>query len=90
MNLTTCHNVRLDPSHPFGDVSEEKEGELLVEEMKKFWELESIGVLANEASVHDMFVDTIHKRDSRYQKYLYRGRNITLCYQTTMKLQSHA
>ena len=59
--------LRLDTSHPFGAVSEEKDGDPLVEEMKKFWELESIGVLANEASVHDKFLDTIHKRDGRYE-----------------------
>ena len=65
VNLTTCHILRLDTSHPFGAVSEEKDGDPLVEEMKKFWELESIGALANEASVHDKFLDTIHKRDGR-------------------------
>ena len=66
VNLATCHTLRLDTSHPFSAVSEEKDGDPLVEEMKKFWELESIGVLANEASVHDKFLDTIHKRDGRY------------------------
>ena len=74
VNLTICHSLRLDTSHPFGAVSEEKIGDPLEEEMKKFWELESIGVLANEASVHDKFLDTIPKRDG----------------QTTMNLQSHA
>ena len=59
--------LRLDTSHPFSAVSEEKGGDPLVEEMKKFWELESIGVLANEASMHDKFLDTIHKRDGRYE-----------------------
>ena len=67
MNLATCHTLRLDTSHPFSAVSDEKDGDPLVEEMKKFWELESIGVLANEASVHDKFLDTIHKRDGRYE-----------------------
>ena len=67
VNLTTCHTLRLDTSHPVGAVSEEKDRDPLVEEMKKFWELESIGVLANEASVHDKFLDTIHKRDGRYE-----------------------
>ena len=67
VNLATCHTLRLDTSHPFSAVSDEKDGDPLVEEMKKFWELESIGVLANEASVHDKFLDTIHKRDGRYE-----------------------
>ena len=35
--------------------------------MMKFWELESIGVLANKASVHDKFLDTIHKRGGHYE-----------------------
>ena len=38
VNLTTSHTLRLDTSHPFVAVSEEKDGDLLVEEMKKFWE----------------------------------------------------
>ena len=38
--------------------------------MKKLWELESIGVVSNEASVHDKFLDTIDKRDSRYEESL--------------------
>lgn len=41
-----------------------------MQEMKKFWELESIGVVSKEASVHDKFSDTIYKRDSRYEASL--------------------
>lgn len=59
-----------------------------MEEMKKFCELESIGVLSKEASVRDKFLDTITSVIAA-MKYLYRGKNITLCCQTTMKLQSH-
>lgn len=59
-----------------------------MEEMKKFCELESIGVLSKEAYVHDKFLDTITSVIAA-MKYLYRGENITLCYHTTMKLQSH-
>ena len=67
VNQATCHTLNLDTSHPFEAVSEEKHGDPLVKEMKKFWELDSTGVLANEASVHDKFFDTIHKRDGRYE-----------------------
>ena len=67
VNLTTCHTLRLDTSNPCSIIANEKNRDPLVEEMKKFWELESIGVLSNEASVHDKFLDTIHKRDSRYE-----------------------
>ena len=39
-----------------------------MEEMRKLWELESIDVLSNVASVHNKFLETIHKRDSpRYE-----------------------
>lgn len=58
-----------------------------MEEMKKFCEVDSVGVLSNEASVHK-FMDTIISMIAA-MKYLYRGKNINLCYQTTMKLQSH-
>ena len=67
VNLTTCHTLRLDTSNPCSIRADEKNRDPLVEEMKKFWELDSIGVLSNEASVHDTFLDTIHKRDSRYE-----------------------
>ena len=67
VNLTTCHTLRLDTSNPRSIIADEKKRDPLVEEMKKFWELESIGVLSNEASVHDKFLDTIHRRDSRYE-----------------------
>ena len=67
MNVTTCHTLRLDTSNPCSIAADEKNRDPLVEEMNKFWELDSIGVLPNEASVHDKFLDTIRKRDSRYE-----------------------
>ena len=65
VSLKTCHTLRLDMSNPCSIIEDKKNRDPLVEEMKKFWELESIGVISNEASVHDEFLDTIHKRDSR-------------------------
>ena len=70
VNLTTCHTLRLDTSNPCSIIADEKNRDPLGEEMKKFWELESIGMLSNEASVHDKFLDTILKRDSRYEASL--------------------
>ena len=67
VNVTTCHTLRLDTSNPCSIAAGEKNRDPLVEEMNKFWELDSIGVLPNEASVHDKFLDTIRKRDSRYE-----------------------
>ena len=65
VDLTTCHT--LETSNPCSIIEDEKKRDLLVEEMKKFWELESIGMISNEASVHDKFLDTIHKRDSHHE-----------------------
>ena len=70
VNLTTCHTLRLDTLNPCSIIEDEKNRDPLVQEMKKFWKLESIGVVSKEASVHDKFLDTIYKRDSRYEASL--------------------
>ena len=67
VNLTTCHTLRHDTSNRCSIIAEEENSDPLEEERKTFWELESISVVSNESSVHDMFLDTIHKRDSRYE-----------------------
>ena len=66
VNPKTFHTLGLDTTCPSSAVADQKDGDPLVEQMKKFWEL-AFGVLANEASVHDKFLDTIHKRDDRYE-----------------------
>jgi len=53
VNLIICHTLRLEISCPSSAVVGGKEGDPLVEKMKKFWELKSSGVLPNEVSVHD-------------------------------------
>ena len=75
VNLTTCHTLRLDTSNPCGVLADEKNRDPLVEEMKKFWELESIGVLSNEASVHDKYMISMIRFTSviAAMKYLHRG-----------------
>ena len=35
--------------------------------MKKFWELEAIGVSTQEETVHEKFLDTIHLSNGRYE-----------------------
>ena len=35
--------------------------------MKKFWELEAIGVSTQEETVHEKFFDTIHLNNGRYE-----------------------
>ena len=38
-----------------------------MEKVKKFWEIESIGALPHEGTVHDKFLDTIRACDGRYE-----------------------
>ena len=57
--------------------------------MKKVWELESIGVLPNEGTVHDKFLDTIRLHDGRYEVSLPRKEQHSLCL-ITMHWQSRA
>ena len=59
VNLVTCNTLKLETTLMHGDP--------LVDQMKKFWELESIGVLPNEGTVHDKFLDTIRLHDGRYE-----------------------
>ena len=89
VNLTTCHTLRLDTSNPCSIRADEENRDPLVEEMKKFWELESIGTLQTK---HLYMISSWIRFTSVIagMKYLYRGKNVTLCYQTTMKLQSHS
>ena len=44
-----------------------KDEDPLVEQVNKFWELESIGVSPHEGTVHDKFFDTIRWCDGRYE-----------------------
>ena len=67
VNLVTCHTLRLDTCCCDDLDTTGRPGDPLVEQMKKFWELESIGVLPNEGTVHDKFLDTIRLRDGRYE-----------------------
>lgn len=39
----------------------------MVEQVKQFWELESIGILPNERTVHDKFLEYIHQVERRYE-----------------------
>ena len=44
-----------------------KDGDPLLEQVKKFWDIESIGVSPHEGTVHDKFLDTIRACDGRYE-----------------------
>ena len=67
VNLVTCHTLRLNTSGCDDLNISRKDEDPLVEQVKKFWELESIGVSPHEGTVHDKFLDTIRWCDGRYE-----------------------
>ena len=67
VNLVTCHTLRLNTSSCDDLNISRKDEDPLVEQVKKFWELESIGVSPHEGTVHDKFLDTIRWCDGRYE-----------------------
>ena len=66
VNLVTCHTLRPNTSGCDDLNISRKDEDPLVEQVKKFWELESIGVSPHEGTVHDKFLDTIRWCDGRY------------------------
>ena len=70
VTLVTCHTLRLNTSSCDDLNISRKDGDPLVEQVKKFWELESIGVSPHEGTVHDRFLDTIRWCDGRYEDSL--------------------
>ena len=67
INLVTCHTLRLNASSCDDLNISRNDRYPLVEQVKKFWELESIGVSPHEGTVHDKFLDTIRLCDGRYE-----------------------
>ena len=67
VNVISCYTLRLDTSSSTSVVGGVEGEDPLVEQVKKFWELENIGVSPYEGSVHDKFLDTIRFRDGRYE-----------------------
>ena len=64
-NLVTSHVMHLETSSL--DCSSSKLKDPLVQQLQRFWEIESIGVSLDEGSVHDKFLDAIKQRDGRYE-----------------------
>ena len=44
--------------------------QILENELKKFWELQSLGIQPNESSVYENFTDTISYKNGRYEVHL--------------------
>ena len=64
-NFVTSHVMHLETSSL--ECSSSKLKDPLVQQLQRFWEIESIGVSLDEGSVHDKFLDTIKQRDGRYE-----------------------
>ncbi|XP_044184810.1 uncharacterized protein LOC122964955 [Acropora millepora] len=67
VNLVTCHTLRLNASSCDDLNVSRKDEDPLLEQVKKFWEIESIGVSPHEGTVDDKFLDTIRACDGRYE-----------------------
>ena len=63
--MVTSHVLHLETSSL--DCSSSKLKDPSVQQLQRFWEIESISVSLDEGSVHDKFLDTIKQRDGRYE-----------------------
>ena len=61
INIALTHFLRVDVR------SEELEKRHLHNQLRKFWELEALGIHPKEDSVHDQFVERAQLKDSRYE-----------------------
>ena len=66
-NVVSSHTLRVNTQLETNIVTSNRSDDLLVEQVKQFWELESIGVLPNEGTVRDKFLDSIHQVEGRYE-----------------------
>ena len=66
-NVVSSHTLRVNTQLETNIVTSNRSDDFLVEPVKQFWELESIGVLPNEGTVHDKFLDSIHQVKGRYE-----------------------
>ena len=67
VHLVTSHTLRLDTSSCDDIVTEKRIYDPLLEQVKKFWEREAIGVSTQEETVDEKFLDTIHLNKGRYE-----------------------
>ena len=59
--------LRLDTSSCDDIVTEKRIYDPLLEQVKKFWELEAIGVLTQGETMDEKFLDTIYLSKGRYE-----------------------
>ena len=65
-NVVSSHTLRVNTQLETNIVTSNSNDDSLVEQVKQFWERESIGVLPNEGTVHDKFLENIHQVEGRY------------------------
>ena len=67
VHLVTSHTLRLDTSSCDDIVTEKRIYDPLLEQVKKLWELEAIGVSTEGETMDEKFLDTIHLSKGRYE-----------------------
>ena len=65
-HLITSHTLRPDTSSCDDPVTDKKVYDPPVEQVKKFWESEAIGVSRQEETVFEKFLDIIHLNNGRF------------------------
>ena len=65
-----CSTTCVTSTHTLSVVSQATESSLLVEQLKAFWELETLGIQEEERSLYDEFVTNITFQDGRYKVML--------------------
>ena len=66
VNLISCTHVFKIPTRTMNE-SVNFEHDQLKQELARFWELDSTGILPDEGSVYEQFLDNICMQDGRYQ-----------------------
>ena len=69
MNLTITHVLRVAVGS--------KRNHPLSEKIERFWNLDTIGIVKNEKSVYEKFLDDISFHDNQYE-VLYHLKRVTL------------
>ena len=67
VHLVRSHTLWLDTSSCDDRVTDKRIYDPLLEQVKKFWELEAIGVSTQEKTMHEKFLDTIYPYNSCYE-----------------------
>ena len=67
VHLVRSHTLWLDTTSCDDRVTDKRIYDPLLEQVKKFWELEAIGVSTQEKTMHEKFLDTFYPYNSCYE-----------------------